>query len=138
MVFTAAFSSPLALPVSVSSGTPLTVSTTPRRQPQHPISRTPPRALLDLKDARTKQAEREAEQLQAAEDPAPGPYAYFAEQVNGRAAMMGFIIALLVEVNSGVTINSQIGLIGTATAKQMFLMVAPFIELFSRSLLHLS
>lgn len=96
-------------------------------------SRKPVVALVDLRDEQTKVKEQEQVEIQRATDPAPGPYAYFAEQVNGRAAMVGFVAGLLIELTSGVTINNQISLIAGGVAKQGFLMLAPFIELFARS-----
>lgn len=91
-------------------------------------------SLVDLRDADTKMKEIAEEKLQNETDPFPGPYSYLAEQANGRAAMFGFFAGLVIEVTSGVTINEQISLIATSTAKEGFLMLAPFIEIITRSL----
>lgn len=99
-------------------------------------SRRPVVALVDLRDPDTKQKATDEAELQELTDPAPGPYAFFAEQVNGRAAMVGFTAALLIELTSGVTINNQIAMVASSTAKQGFLMFAPFIEILSRSLVN--
>lgn len=96
-------------------------------------SRKPIVARVDLRDEQTKVKEQEQVEIQRVTDPAPGPYAYYVEQVNGRAAMVGFVAGLLVELTSGVTINNQIVLIADGIAKQGFLMLAPFIELFARN-----
>lgn len=89
---------------------------------------------VDLRDAATKEKAQAEAELQARTDPAPGPYAYFAEMLNGRAAMIGFFIGLSVELTSGTTIVQQIQLIAQNLGKQGFLWLAPFIELFARKL----
>lgn len=56
-------------------------------------------------------------------------YAVFAEQVNGRVAMLAFVTALLTEAASGVTINHQIEAVLNTLAGQVFLFVAPLADI---------
>lgn len=133
---TTAFCTPLALTSATSFHVNKLCSPVQPHRNVTVSSRKPVVALVDLRDADTKTKEIDEAELQELIDPAPGPYAFFAEQVNGRAAMVGFTTALLIELTSGVTINDQIAMVVTSTAKQGFLMFAPFIEIISRSLVN--
>lgn len=131
-----AFCTPVAIPSCSPSGAlissrHLSPVVVPRR-----VSRRTVVAVVGLRDEDTKIKERDEAELQSFVDPSPEPYAFFAEQANGRAAMIGFFAALVIEVTSGVPINQQIRLLVEGLGKQGFLMLSPFIELISRSLVH--